>query len=242
MLARIGGDEASDSSLPIPAGLAAPGFLRRHRASVWTVVLYLTLVVVPGFVISMIGAELTTREFIQLTDWRELPGALFLYLVLAPVIWTFYLWQPRLIIEVFDGLARSGAIGEARHPDATPDNVLQTMGSTFAGPAFPIGSGHARKGSLYAALAVAISISTLLIWPPTALPPLDRLIPESDVYWWRIVPLYFWVIWLPLVFVNVYMLIWIVIRQTVMIASIQRLLKLFRVEHAHAQVLRLIRR
>jgi hypothetical protein len=44
------------------------------------------------------------------------------------------------------------------------------------------------------------------------------------------VPVYFWAVWLPLVFVNVYMLVWIVVRQTIMIANIQRLLRLFAVE------------
>ncbi len=43
-------------------------------------------------------------------------------------------------------------------------------------------------------------------------------------------PAYFWAVWLPLVFVNVYMLVWIVLRQTMMIANIQRLLRLFAVE------------
>ena len=43
-------------------------------------------------------------------------------------------------------------------------------------------------------------------------------------------PAYFWGIWLPLVFINVYMLVWIVLRQTIMIANIQRLLRLFAVE------------
>ena len=43
-------------------------------------------------------------------------------------------------------------------------------------------------------------------------------------------PGYFWAIWLPLVFINVYMLVWIVLRQTIMIANIQRLLRVFAVE------------
>ena len=51
--------------------------------------------------------------FVRLTDWRELPGALFLYLLLAPVIWTSCLWQPRLILEVFAG-ARGGVVGAPR--------------------------------------------------------------------------------------------------------------------------------
>jgi hypothetical protein len=73
-------------------------------------------------------------------------------------------------------------------------------------------------------------VASLVVWPPTALPPFDRLVAEGDLYWWRVVPAYFWAVWLPLVFVNVYMLVWIVIRQTIMIASIQRLLRLFAVE------------
>ena len=85
-------------------------------------------------------------------------------------------------------------------------------------------------GALLALLALTASLATLVIWPPTALPPFNQLLPESDVFWWRVVPAYFWGIWLPLVFINVYMLVWIVLRQTIMIANIQRLLRLFAVE------------
>jgi len=230
LLAKIGGDEASDLTLPLPTELAAPGFLRRHRASVVTVVTYLAAVVVPGVVISVLGERLTDQDFVKLTDWLELPGALFLYLVLAPVIWTFYLWQPRLIVEVFAGLAKSGAIGRALRAGTAADQVLRQTGRLFAEPAIAYGPVVVTKGALLAAGCVAISIATLAVWPPTAAPPLDQLVPESDLYWWRIVPAYFWAVWLPLVFVNVYMLAWIVIRQTVMIANIQRLLRHFAVE------------
>jgi hypothetical protein len=230
LLAGIGGDEASDSSLPLPAAIVAPGFFRRHRASVLTVVLYLTLVVVPGLLMSAFGDPLTDREFVRLTDWRELLGSLFLYLVLAPVIWTFYLWQPRLIVDVFAGLAQSGAVGPSRRPDVAADMVLRTMGRSFVEPTMPGARLSLSKGTLLAVMSLAISIATLAIWPPTAQPPLDRLVPDSELYWWRVIPVYFWGVWLPLVFVNVYMLVWIVIRQTVMIASIRRLLRQFVVE------------
>lgn len=230
LLAWIGGNEASDSSLPLPTRLIAPGSLRRHRASVATVLLYFTLVVVPGLLLSAFGERFTDREFVKLTDWREFSGALFLYLVLAPVLWTFYLWQPRLIVDVFAGLAQSGAIGPARRTGVGADEVLRRVGGSFVETAGQIGSLRVTKGTLFAALSIAASVATLLIWPPTALPPFDRLIPESDFFWWRILPAYFWVIWLPLVFVNVYMLVWIVLRQTIMIANIQRLLRHFDVE------------
>jgi hypothetical protein len=153
-----------------------------------------------------------------------------LYLVLAPVIWTFYLWQPRLIVEVFAGLAQSGAIGPPRRPGEEPDTVLRGLGGGFTGTATHAGPLQLSRGAMCSALAVAASVASLLVWPPTALPLFDRLVPESDLFWWRVIPVYFWGVWLPLVFVNVYMLVWIVIRQTVMISSIQRLLKLFKVE------------
>jgi hypothetical protein len=229
-LASIGGDEARDSRLPLPPGLTASGFLRRHRASVVAVILYLVLVVIPGMVISLRGEQLTATPFVKLTDWRELPGALFLYLVLAPVLWTFYLWQPRLIVEVFDGLARSGAIGPPRRTDITPDALLRRIGGSLVATSRPIGGRRVVKGTLLAMLSLLAAIATLLVWPPTALPPFDRLLPASDLFWWRVIPVYFWFVWLPLVFVNVYMLVWIVIRQTIMIANIQRLLRLFDVQ------------
>jgi len=230
LLARIGGEETRDASVPLPASLTAPGFMRRHLASFATIAIYLFLAVIPGLMISLSAHRGDDDSFVRLTDWRELPGALVLYLLLAPVIWTFYLWQPRLILEVFDGLARSGAIGPARGAGVTADEVLRKIGASFIDLTVSVRSWRITRGSLLAVLSVGVAISTLLIWPPTAPAPFDRLLPESDRYWWRTVPLYFWCVWLPLVFINVYMLVWIVIRQTVMIANIQRLLRLFDVE------------
>ncbi len=229
LLARFGGDEARDCRLPLPARATSPGFLRRHRASLLVVALYALLAVVPGLLISEFANPVSDGGFIRFTDWRELPGALFLYLVLAPVIWTLYLWQPRLIVEVFDGLAQGGVVGPARYEGVTADAVLERLGGSLP-RVRRIGPLQVSRGSVLALLAFAASVATLVIWPPTALPPFNRLLPESDVFWWRVVPGYFWGLWLPLVFVNVYMLVWIVLRQTIMIANIQRLLRVFAVE------------
>ena len=57
-------------------------------------------------------------------ETREHRGALFLYLVLPSVIWTLYLWQPRLIVEVFDGLARQGVVGSAHFEGVPADAVM----------------------------------------------------------------------------------------------------------------------
>jgi hypothetical protein len=121
-------------------------------------------------------------------------------------------------------------VGPPRYGGVDPDTVLGRLGGGLPRPVWAVGSLRVSRGSVLSALAVAASVATLVVWPPTALPPFDRLVPESDVYWWRVVPAYFWAVWLPLVFVNVYMLVRIVLRQTIMIASIQRLLRLFAVE------------
>ena len=229
LLARFGGDEARDCRLPLPARVTSPGFLRRHRASLLVVAIYALLAVVPGLLISMLAHPAGNESFIRFTDWRELPGALFLYLVLAPVIWTLYLWQPRLIVEVFDGLASGGVVGPPRYEGVTADAVLARLAGSLP-RVRKFGPLRLTHGALLALLALAASVATLVIWPPTALPPFNQLLPESDVFWWRVVPAYFWGIWLPLVFINVYMLVWIVLRQTIMIANIQRLLRVFAVE------------
>src|SRR5215210_1690166 len=229
LLARFGGDEARDCRLPLPARATSPGFLRRHRASLLVVAIYALLAVLPGLLISTLAYPARHESFIRFTDWRELPGALFLYLVLAPVIWTLYLWQPRLIVDVFDGLAQGGVVGPSRYEGVTADAVLARLGGSLP-RARKIGPLRLTHGALLALLALTASVATLVIWPPTALPPFNRLLPESDVFWWRVVPVYFWGIWLPLVFINVYMLVWIVLRQTIMIANIQRLLRVFAVE------------
>jgi hypothetical protein len=228
-LARLGGDELQDCRLPRPRHFTSPGFVRRFRASLVVVLLYMGLAVVPGFMITALGDRVTDQDFIGFTDGRELPGALFLYLVLAPVIWTLYLWQPRLIVDVFNGLAEGGVVGPPRSDRLTADRLLARLAHSLP-RSRSIGPLPLTYGGFLALMAVAASLATLLVWPPTAVPPLNRVIPESELFWWRIVPVYFWVVWLPLVFVNVYMLVWIVLRQTIMIANIQRLLRLFVVE------------
>ena len=123
MLSKIGGDEARDARLPMPSHLASPGALRRHRATLAVVGIYFLLAVVPGVVISLLGHRVTDQDFVKLSDWRELPGALMLYLLLAPVIWTFYLWQPRLILDVFAGLAEGGVVGAPRQKEYDPGSI-----------------------------------------------------------------------------------------------------------------------
>ncbi|MFL5759161.1 MAG: hypothetical protein ACJ789_05445 [Thermomicrobiales bacterium] len=230
LLARIGGDEARDCRLPRPAHFTSPGFRRRHRATLVVVVLYGLLVVIPGLLISSLGTRLTDRDFVRITDGRELLGSLFLYLVLAPVLWTFYLWQPRLIVDVFAELAQGRVIGAPRHASATPDDYLRGVGASLPRRVGNIGLLRLSRGILLTTLAAAASLATLLVWPPTAPTPFNQLLPESDVFWWRVVPIYFWLVWLPMVFVNVYMLVWICLRQTLMIANIRRLFRLFTVE------------
>jgi hypothetical protein len=145
------------------------------------------------------------------------------------VLWTFYLWQPRLIVDVFDGLSRSSVIGAPRGPGIDPRAFLRGLAATLP-RARRVGGSGASRGRAALGLAAAAAVATLAVWPPTAVWPVDRLVAESDLYWWRVVPAYFWGVWLPLVFVNVYMLVWIVLRQAIMIANIQRLLRQFAVE------------
>ena len=113
--------------------------------------------------ISAFAEQITNDAFVKLTDWREWPGALSLYLILAPVIWTFYLWQPRLILEVFDGLARSGAIGPARRDSITADGVLRQIGGSFIETAIQIGAVRITKGGLLAVLSAVTAVATLLV-------------------------------------------------------------------------------
>jgi hypothetical protein len=79
LLARIGGAEARDARLPLPIHLASPGALRRHRATQAVVGVYALLALLPGMAISALGERITDQDFVKLTDWRELPGALFLF-------------------------------------------------------------------------------------------------------------------------------------------------------------------
>jgi hypothetical protein len=138
---------------------ATTGFLRRHRASLLVIGLYALLAVLPGLLISALGSHAGGSSFIRFTDWREWPGALFLYLVLAPVIWTLYLWQPRLIVDVFDGLATGGVIGPPTHTGVTADAVMARLAGSLP-RVQRVGSFHISRGGLLALLALAVSIAT----------------------------------------------------------------------------------
>ena len=227
LLARIAGDEARDARLPMPAHLASPGALRRHRATLAVVALYALLALLPGLLISVFGGRPTDRDFVKLTDWRELPGralplpgagpgAVDLLPVAAPP-------DRRRLRRPRRGRRRRRPPAGGHHPGRLPARAWARH-CPAASPAC------LSRGAWLAALAATASVATLVVWPPTALPPFDRIFAEGDLYWWRVAPAYFWGVWLPLVFVNVYMLVWIVLRQTMMIANIQRLLRLFAVE------------
>jgi hypothetical protein len=58
------------------------------------------LAVVPCLLISEFVSRSGSRGSIRIAGWRELPGAQFLSLFLAPVISTLCLWQPRLLVSV----------------------------------------------------------------------------------------------------------------------------------------------
>lgn len=48
--------------------------------------------------------------------------------------------------------------------------------------------------------------------------------------WWLLNPFHFWIVWVPLVFVNVYMMTWIVIRQAFATVAFTRLFRVFEID------------
>ena len=225
----LGATRPATVACPCPARATSPGFLRRHRASLLVVALYALLAVVPGLLISELAHPGDNACVHPVHRLARVAGRAF------PL--------PRLGAGDLDPLplaaapdrrrfrwARTGRRRRSpRYEGITADAVLGAVGRQPPSGA-EVRTLRLSRGGLLALLALAASVATLVIWPPTALPPFNRLVPESDVFWWRVVPAYFWAIWLPLVFVNVYMLVWIVLRQTIMIVNIQRLLRLFAVE------------
>lgn len=192
--------------------------LRLSPQSIWPVAaialaVYGVVMIGGGSVISAVYMQLGIR-FLSIFDPRELPIAIFAYLVTAPLMWTFYSWQPRGVSDVFHQLYRNDVIGEPKDTHFT-----QTIYK-------PNGDFNRRYNLLISLVAVAVS---LVIWLSAVYSPNNPFYFGETILWFLLNPIYFWVLWIPLVFVNVYILSWIIIRQTVATIAYTRLFRTFQI-------------
>lgn len=193
--------------------------LRVSPKNVWPVValasvLYGLVMIGGGSAISIIYSRQSIK-FLSLLDSRELPIAIFAFLITAPVVWLFYTWQPRGISSTFHQLHRNDVIGD-------PRNVALMQGVFEPGKFL---------GKLYFWLSLVIVAVGLLVWlSAVSFYPINPFSFGESAFWWMINPIYFWVIWIPLVFINLYMVAWIIFRQITATVAFNSLFKVFQIK------------
>lgn len=159
--------------------------------------------------------EIRDREFLSVLDVREMPLAVFILMIVMPLIWALYAWQPKQVIQCINLLHENEVIGEAKDSRTSLGRFTCTATKSL----------NCDLGGLLAAIAtVAIAIVWIL-----NLSPSNPLLHGFPYAWWDINPWYFWLCFVPLLSVSYYMMAWIVLRQIAAIAIFARLFDAFEV-------------
>lgn len=166
----------------------------------------LLLGLIPGIAVSILS-ERAGLEFLTIGHVRELPWALFSQLGIAPAIWIAYARQPRWILRAFGQLDHSGVLvadGEnITLEDFVRERFVKRLDSALL---------------LFAALTAGVI--TVVV---AKLTPYWSGYPSLYGYssaWWLVSPTYHWALWVPLfVFLPGYTVMWMVIRQAVVITG-----------------------
>ncbi len=153
--------------------------------------------------------------FLSIFDARELAFALFTSLVIAPAAWSFYTWQPGAILGVLGQLSWNEVISQMDEGLSLETFVEQTMTKPCN-----------RTWNLV--LAIVVTLTELMLWV-RAQTPADPFFHGFPTTWFLVCPIYYRAVWLPLVFVNLYMLAWVIIRQTLATICFTRLFRAFEV-------------
>jgi hypothetical protein len=130
-------------------------------------------------------------------------------------VWSFYTWQPRGVSDVFYQLNCDGVIGELKN-------------ATFLKPLLTPSIGFNKGYNLL--ISITAVIVSLAIWLNSVFSPNNPYYFGEPTTWFLLNPFYFWVVWIPLVFVNVYIVAWIVIRQAVATVTYSRVFQAFEIK------------
>jgi hypothetical protein len=159
--------------------------------ALFATVLHLILVLGPGAAISYFYQQ-AGQVFLSLFDTRELILAAYSYLIALPTLWLFYTWQVYGVENAINYL-RGVSEGE---PSLT--NFIESASKEFNKPTY-----------LY--LAILIPLTFIFVW----LNSLGRN--TMDFFglpgiWWNINRIFFWLIFIPHIFVLGYLAVWMVVR------------------------------
>lgn len=178
-------------------------FLKAFPRSVWHVgafafMLYGLLMFGGGSLLSIMYEERGAR-FISLFDSRDWPIAILAHLIVSPAIWSFYAWQPRGISKYLHKLYKNGVIGQPRREHGQIVSILRNSWN--------------RK---FFWISLIIVILGMILWLfYIVLLNYDPLSFGGNRQWWIINDFYFWTVWIPFNFINLYMMAWIIFRQII---------------------------
>ncbi|MCL4531365.1 MAG: hypothetical protein M1282_18425, partial [Chloroflexi bacterium] len=193
--------------------------LRFSPQSIWRTIAivfatYTVGIVGGGFVVSTIYSQLGTR-FLHIFDKRETPIVFFVFFVFVPLVWLFYVWQPRGFSKVLSELDRSGVIGK-------PNNAFPLQEIFKPSMSF--------NKAYYLLISIAAVIMGLLIWLSNISSPKDPFYFGEPDIWYKVNSLYFWIFFVPLGSVNVYIVSWIVCRQIAATTTYTRIFQAFEIK------------
>lgn len=171
------------------------------RAWLSALVIYSVFYVGIGWWVSLHYQQLG-YPLLPIYDEKELLSVFFTGLLVAPIVWVFYLREPLDFVRLFQGLASNQIVGQSISSYKDLDQYVLEKISTFNNPKF-----------LAAVLAIFTSILALWLWQTTN--TTNWFLHGYSYSWWAISPYYFWLAFLPLAFVNLYMVLWILVRRLI---------------------------
>ena len=144
-------------------------------------------------------------------DQRQLTPLLFTALIVVPIVWVSYMREPIKFAEMFDALYANGVFDQRGATYEVLVQFVQDKLSVFKRPRY-----------LVFVLTFLVFMLSVWLWQTSG--QQDPLLYGYTHSWWAIDPYYFWIVWLPLSFVNLYMVLWIIVRRIVSVSVTNELL------------------
>jgi hypothetical protein len=186
------------------------------RAFAMALTIYGIFCIGGGWLLSSYYAHGQSQPLLKIYDPQELPFALFVYLVACPAAWTFSVNELVGISRMFSQLYANEVIGRSKVKHRT----LETFLTGAEGVYNHIG---------YLAAIVAVVGVVLVIWVAQIENPVNQFRFGSNEFWFHINRIYFWLVWLPLMFLPLYMVLWIIVRRFITARMVKWLMESFEI-------------
>ena len=170
-----------------------------------SLIIYLIFLVGQGWLIS-VQNQTKGLHFIGIFAPSETVFALFTYLVYSPLIWLFYSWQPRELLRIIPKLEANGVL-------ILEDRNVE-INIPIDGPLWRRLVMHivVKNGLWTEGLIFLITLVGAFGYVWLFLPPQGAFAGTENLYYFQMDGFYF-ASYLVLIFLNVYMLLWIIARQ-----------------------------